>query len=287
MDRQELYSRVTAEVVRQIEAGAGQWRMPWQAIAEAGEPINALTGVAYRGGNHVVFGLTAVANGWSGHWATYRQWQALGAQVRRGERSTYGVKWSPVDKVDKQTGQTDHRLVPFTFSVFAAEQVQGWTAPERAPVDTLERIQAADHFFAALGADVRHGGNRAAYAPSGDFIILPELVQFDRISDYYSTRAHETAHWTGHPSRLARDLSGRFGSDGYAAEELVAELSAAFTCARLGISAAPRPDHAAYVASWLRVLRADVSAIFTAASKAQTATDYLCQLAEPTSQAAA
>ncbi len=109
----------------------------------------------------------------------------------------------------------------------------------------------------------------------GDYIVLPEIEQFGRVSDYYSTSAHEHAHWTGHPSRLARDLVGRFGSDAYAAEELIAELSAAFTCARLGISAAPRPDHAAYLASWLRVLRADASAIFTAASKAQAATDFL------------
>lgn len=271
MDKKELYASVTAEVVRQIEAGAGTWRMPWQAIAEAGEPVNASTGIGYRGGNHLVLGLTAAANGWSGHWATYKQWQSLGAQVRRGEKSTHGVKWSTVE--DKVTG--DRKLVPFTFSVFSAEQVDNWTAPERAALDTPERIDEAEGFFARLGADVRHGGNRAAYSPVGDFIVLPELAQFDDAPAYYSTRAHESAHWTGHGSRLGREMSTKFGSDAYAMEELVAELSAAFTCARLGLSMAPRPDHAAYLASWLKVLRADVSALFTAASKAQAASDWL------------
>ena len=273
MDRRELYAAVTAQVVAQIEAGAGQWQMPWQAIADAGEPTNALTGKAYRGGNHLVFGMVAVARGWGGHWATYKQWQQLGAQVRRGERASHGVKWSRVES--KTTGE--ERMVPFCFSVFAAEQVDGWEAPAPISRDTPERIAAADSFFAAIGADVRHGGNRAAYVPAGDYIVLPDLAQFEQASAYYSTSAHEHAHWSGHTSRLARDLSGRFGTDAYAAEELVAELSAAFTCARLGISATPRPDHAAYLASWLRVLRADSSALFHAASKAQAASDYLAE----------
>ena len=276
MDRTQLYDDVTAEVVRQIEAGAGKWRMPWQAIADVGEPVNALTGNAYRGGNHLVLGMVAASRGWSGHWATYKQWQQLGAQVQRGEKATHGVKWSQVE--DNLTGE--RRMVPFTFTVFAADQVDGWSAPPPMPRDTPERIEAADAFLSNLGADVRHGGNRAAYSPSGDYITLPTTEQFERITDYYATSAHEHAHWTGHPSRLARDLVGRFGSHSYAAEELVAELSAAFSCARLGISAAPRPDHAAYVASWLRVLRADSSAIFIAASKAQAATDFLFERAQ-------
>ncbi|HET6873458.1 MAG TPA: zincin-like metallopeptidase domain-containing protein [Acidimicrobiales bacterium] len=274
MDRKQLYESVTAEVVRQIEAGAGEWRMPWHAIADAGEPVNALTHQPYRGGNHVVLGLTAAARGWSGHWATYKQWQQLGAQVRRGERASHGVKWSPVERI-RATGESERRLVPYCFTVFASEQVDGWEAPAPAERDTPGRIGNAERFFAGIGADVRHGGNRAAYVPSADVILLPELAQFDDPARYHSTTAHEHAHWTGHGGRLARDLSGRFGSDAYAAEELIAELSAAFTCAHLGLSAAPRPDHSQYLASWLRVLRADASALFHAAAQAQAATDYL------------
>ena len=278
MDRKELYATITAQVVSQIEAGAETWRMPWHAIADAGEPVNAVTRQAYRGSNHLVFGMVAAAAArpWSGYWATYKQWRSLDAQVRRGERATHGVKWSPVE--DRTTGE--RRLVPFCFAVFNSDQVDGWEAPAPIERDTPERIAVADAFFSALGADVRHGGNRAAYVPSGDYILLPDLAQFDRAPDYYATSAHEHAHWSGDGRRLGRDLSGRFGTDAYAAEELVAELSAAFTCARLGISTVPRPDHGAYLATWLRVLRADTSALFHAASKAQAATDYLAERAD-------
>src|SRR5258708_6200070 len=113
MDRKQLYADVTAEVIRQIEAGAGDWKMPWHAIAAAGQPGNASTGNAYRGGNHLMFALVGAARGWSGEWATYKQWQAMGAHVRRGERSTRGVKWSVVE--DNETAE--RRLVPYVFSV--------------------------------------------------------------------------------------------------------------------------------------------------------------------------
>jgi len=167
------------------------------------------------------------------------------------------------------------QLVPYCFTVFNASQVDGWEAPAGMPRDTPEAIADADAFFAALGADVRYGGNKAGYAPVQDFITLPALAQFSTAVDFYATSAHEHAHWTGHASRLGRDLSNRFGDDRYAAEELVAELSSAMTCAHLGLSAVPRVDHAQYLASWLRVLRADPSALFTVASKAQAATDWL------------
>jgi antirestriction protein ArdC len=279
MDRTELYASVTARVVEQIEAGAGEWRMPWQAIAEVGQPVNAVTHQPYRGGNHMVFAMVAEARGWSGHWGTYKQWQQLGAQVRKGERGTFGVHWSTVSKRTTDDEGTEvegeARLVPHVFAVFNACQVEGWEAPVDTPRDTPERIETAERFFAALGADVRHGGNTAAYSPAGDYIVMPEPGRFDTMTAYYATRGHESIHWTGHASRLSRDLSGRFGTDAYAAEELVAELGAAFTCAHLGISTTPRPDHAAYLASWLRVLRADPSALFTVAGKAQRATDYL------------
>jgi len=279
-DRQELYANVTAYVVREIEAGAGTWSMPWAAIAETGQPVNATTHQAYRGGNHMWLAMVAQSRGWGGHWATYKQWASIGAQVRKGERATHGVHWSTIVKKD-ESGEPvgDARLVPHGFSVFNAEQVDGWEAPAATPRNTPERLEGAEAFFASIGADVRYGGNVAAYSPVGDFIRLPEPSQFGSAVAHYATSAHEHAHWTGHTSRLARDLSGRFGSDAYAAEELVAELSAAFTCAHLGISTTPRPDHVAYLASWLRVLRADPPALFTMASKAQAASDLLVQRA--------
>jgi antirestriction protein ArdC len=293
MKHNELYERVTTQVVAQIEQGAGEWRMPWRAIAEVGQPVNALTRAGYRGGNHLLLAMVAQANGWGGHWATYKQWAGLGAQVRRGERGTKGVHWSTIvrrprgEEIDPDGSGADRRLVPNVFVVFNACQVEGWEAPVPAPRDTPERIAAGEAFFAAVGADLRHGGNRAAYSPSLDAILLPDLNQFDSTVAYYATSAHEHAHWTGHRSRLARDLSGRFGTDSYAAEELVAELSAAFTCAHLGISIVPRPDHGMYLTSWLRVLNADASALFTVASKAQAATDFLVYLAGAAMEVAA
>jgi antirestriction protein ArdC len=274
MNKEALYNQVTRRIIEQIEAGAGTWEMPWKSVTTG--QVNASTGAAYKGGNHLWFSMVADVNGWSSTWATYKQWQAMGAQVRKGEKGTPGVKWSPVE--DRRTGDT--RLVPFAFTVFNADQVDGFEAPAPAPLDTPERIEAAEAFFAAVGADVHYGGARAYYAPVQDFIMLPALAQFTEAAAFYATSAHEHAHWTGHESRLNRDLASRFGDERYAMEELVAELSAAFTCAHLGISQVLRPDHAAYIASWLKVFKSDPAAIFTAASKAQAATDHLVAAAE-------
>ena len=139
----------------------------------------------------------------------------------------------------------------------------------------VQRIDHAEAFFAALDADIRHGGNRACYVPALDQIRMPPFEAFRDPVAYYATLAHEAMHLTGHPSRCARDLSGRFGDESYAVEELVAELGAAFVCADLALTPEPRPDHAAYVASWLKVLRSDKRAIFTAAAKSQAAADWM------------
>jgi antirestriction protein ArdC len=144
MDRKAVYASVTARIVDQIEAGAGTWRMPWHAIAETGQPVNALTGRPYQGGNHLVLGMVAAANGWSGTWATYKQWQTLGANVRKGEHGTHCVKWSVVQDRKRPDDPDATTLVPYAFTVFSAEQVDGWEAPERPERDTPERIAEAE-----------------------------------------------------------------------------------------------------------------------------------------------
>ena len=148
-------------------------------------------------------------------------------------------------------------------------------APALPSLPAAERIGHAEAFFAAIGADIQHGGARACYVPSLDQIRMPPFEAFRDPIAYYATLAHETTHLTGHPSRCDRDLRGRFGDEAYAAEELVAELGAAFVCADLALTPEPRPDHAAYVASWLKVLLGDKRAIFTAAAKAQQAADWM------------
>ena len=151
----------------------------------------------------------------------------------------------------------------------------------------LERIQHADACFNVIGADVRHGGNRAYYTTSDDHIQMPPFQAFAENVSYYSTLAHEHTHWTAKSERCDRQLGKRFGDNAYAAEELIAELGAAFVCAHLGLSTEPREDHAQYINSWLKVLKADKRAIFTAASKAQQAADYLIQQSERTAEVAA
>ncbi len=153
--------------------------------------------------------------------------------------------------------------------------MDGYKAPALPVLPEAEQIGHAEAFFAAIGADIRHGGNRACYVPSLDQIRMLPFEAFRDPVAYYATLAHEATHLTGHPSRCARDLRGRFGDEAYAAEELIAELGAAFVCTDLALTPEPRPDHAAYAASWLKVLRGDKRAIFTAAAKAQAAADWM------------
>jgi antirestriction protein ArdC len=287
MRADDLFTTITAQLIDDIETGsAGTWRMPWHTLADSGTPEN-VDGRRYRGLNSVWLPMVAAAHGWtSGVWATYRGWQRHGAQVRRGEHATQVVLWKQTrpDDTDQDDDEPRRpRLLARAYAVFAAEQVDGaddiLTRRHQPARDTPERIDAADAYFAAVGAHIEHGGNRAYYQPATDEIHVPDLDRFDQAPHYYATVAHEHAHWTGHPTRLARDLTGRFGDDSYAAEELVAELAAAMWCAQHGISAVTRPDHAAYLAGWLRILRTDTRALVTASSKAQTAVDHLNTLA--------
>jgi antirestriction protein ArdC len=159
--------------------------------------------------------------------------------------------------------------------VFNASQVDGYKPKAEPEANQLERIEQADSFFRGLGSDVQHGGNRAYYSPMSDHIQMPPFQAFDDNVSYYSTLAHEHTHWTAKAERCDRVLGKRFGDSAYSMEELVAELGAAFLCAHLGLSSEPREDHAQYIQSWLRVLKADKRAIFTAASKAQQAADWV------------
>jgi antirestriction protein ArdC len=173
------------------------------------------------------------------------------------------------------------------YSVFNAAQVDGYTPKGDAESPIAQRIERAESFFGHIPARVTHQGNRAFYSPADDTITLPPFAAFFTPADYYSTRAHETGHWTSHAGRCNRELGKRFGDNAYAVEELVAELTAAFTMSHLGLSTEPRADHAQYIASWLKVLRADKRAIFTAASKAQQAADFMIQASARTAEMAA
>lgn len=293
MHATDLFAQITEHLIADIEAGAaGDWRMPWHTLADAGTPTS-IDNRPYRGMNSLWLAMVGAARGWpTGVYGTYRAWQRHGAQVRRGERATHVILWKPT--TPSADTDTDHaadgsprpRLLARAYSVFAAEQcddgadalIARRTQP-RSERDTPERIAAAEAYLAAIPAAVVEGGNQAYYSPPTDTIHLPALAQFTTAAHYYSTRAHETVHWTGHPDRLGRDLTGRFGSDSYAAEELIAELGAAMWCAQAGLSTVTRRDHASYLAGWLRVLRCDARALVTVASRAQAAVDHLNTLA--------
>jgi antirestriction protein ArdC len=262
--------------------------MPWHTTGRfAFSPINVTSKKPYRGINTVCLWAAAQAKGYErGEWATYQQWQERGAQVRKGEKATTVVFWKfASDSHESQDGEgeqhasTSRLLFTRGYSVFNAAQVDGYAPKPDPDRPIIERIEQADAFFQRIGATVKHGGNQAFYAPATDHIQMPPMQAFHNSTGYYSTLAHEHTHWTAKADRCDRQLGKRFGDSAYGAEELIAELGAAFTCAHLDLSTEPREDHAAYIASWLKVLKADSRAIFTAASKAQQACDWLIQWA--------
>jgi len=193
---------------------------------------------------------------------------------------------------DEASGAEVERDIPFLkgYTVFNVEQIEELPAhyyATAAPptLEPAQRIERAERFLAQSGAAVRHGGNRAYYAPGPDHIQMPPFEFFEDPASYYETRLHETVHWTRHPSRLERDFGRkRWGDEGYAMEELVAEIGSAFLSADLGLTPEVREDHTAYIASWLKVLKEDKRAIFSAAAHAQRAADFLHGL-QPAPQA--
>lgn len=277
MHAEDLFEKVTAELVAAIEAGAGGWQMPWRRLGAAGVP-RSVDGRPYRGWNALVLGMTAADRGWSNVWGTYRSWQRHGGQVRRGEHGTQVVLWKPTERADRddgaEPGSTRRSLLARAFTVFAAEQVDGARMVDLSPASPMT-AGAADGYFAAIGARVVRGGDVACYVAGSDTIHLPRVEQFTSAEHAASTECHEHIHWTGHRSRLARDLSGRFGDHAYGAEELVAELGAAFWSAQVGLEQAVREDHARYLGDWLTILRADGRALVAACGHAQRALDYL------------
>lgn len=286
-DKQDVYERVTNHIIAELEKGVRPWMQPWSSEHAAGRisrPLRA-NGIPYRGINTVMLWSEAVAKGFAAPiWMTFKQAQELGAHVRKGERGSLVVFASTLQRTetDAASGEETERDIPYMkgYTVFNVEQIDGlpetYTQPAQAALDPVQRIAHADAFFAATGADIRHGGNRAFYAQGDDRIQLPPFETFQDAESYYATLAHEATHWTKHKRRLDRDLGRkRWGDEGYAAEELVAELGAAFLCADLGITPEVREDHAAYIGNWLKVLKEDKRAIFTAASHAQRAADFL------------
>jgi antirestriction protein ArdC len=281
----DIHSVITDRIVAAIEANPGSWQRPWLTGTQMRRPINAETGNAYRGINILALWVEGQRHGYaSPRWATYRQWASLGGQVRKGSVGATVVFYRALEPRPPTSEQDDDvprpSLIARASTVFNVGQVDG-AAPVIAPSIPHDPIAAVDAFVVATEAEIRHGGDRAYFAPAADLIRMPLLETFTgsatstAVEAYYATLLHELTHWTGPAHRCDRQLDGRFGSDAYAMEELVAELGAAFLCADLGITGEVRADHAQYLAHWLRVLKGDKRAIFVAASKAAQAMDFL------------
>ncbi|MGJ4950033.1 ArdC family protein [Bradyrhizobium sp. HKCCYLS20291] len=284
--RASLYEEITTKIIGELEAGRVPWVQPWgrrAAKAPLALPRNATSGRPYSGINVLILWGAVIERGFSGqNWLTFRQALSLGGHVRKGERGTtvvYADRFIPSDERQRarETGD-DVQAIPFLkrFTVFNTDQCDGLpeevaTAAPPSPPNAIEPVVEA--LIANSGVDFRIGGSRAFYAPVEDFVQVPPPAAFFEPINWHRTALHELAHASGHPSRLDRDLSGRFGCRKYAFEELIAEIASAFSCAALGI--VPTVRHADYIGSWLEVLREDNRAIVRAASQASRVADYL------------
>ena len=285
-EKQSIYDRVTAMILKQIEANPGDAVMPWHRPAGSALhiPRNATTDNTYRGINILMLWIAADMNRYpTGLWASYKQWTGIGAQVRKGEKAAQVLFYRQFDVEPAAEDDDGKRRVLRTSSVFNAAQVDGFATPsaEQSDLGPVRRTVEFERFIAATGARINHGGHRAFYSLTTDEITMPEERSFtgtptmDRDLGYMSVLAHELGHWSGAKPRLDRQLGNRFGTHAHAAEEIIAEMTAAFVCAELGLASEPRADHAQYISHYLTLLRDDSRAIFTAAAAASKAAAYL------------
>ncbi|WP_342724145.1 zincin-like metallopeptidase domain-containing protein [Bradyrhizobium sp. B097] len=285
-DRTSLYDEITSKIIRELEAGRVPWVQPWgtsAANASLAMPKSATTGRQYSGINVLILWGAATERGFTGQsWLTFRQALSLGGHVRKGERGTtvvYADRFVPAEEKRRASETGDEaQAIPFLkrFTVFNTDQCDNlppevaMTAPPPPPGLIEPRVEK---LIKATGINFRIGGNRACYVPAEDYVQVPPPQAYFEPINWHRTALHELAHASGHPSRLNRDLSGSYGTRKYAFEELVAEISSAFSCASLGI--APTVRHADYIGCWLDVLREDNRAIVRAASQASKVADYL------------
>jgi antirestriction protein ArdC len=283
--KRDLYAEVSARIVAELEAGAAPWIKPWSTTPGANTPCNAVSNRPYSGCNVILLWMAQAAGYRTPRYLTFKQALELGGHVRKGERGTkvYFVKQLQV-RDQRADDSSETRLIPMMreYTVFNVDQCDN--LPDSVKAGKLLRARnpdtrdnLADEFLRSTGADIREGQGEAYFIPSRDFISMPAFEAFKGADHFYSVAYHELVHWTGHGSRLGRDLKNRFGTRNYAAEELIAELGAAFLCAEFGFDGDLR--HAGYIGHWIELLKADKRAFFTACSQASKAADYLRGLA--------
>jgi antirestriction protein ArdC len=269
-----IYDEITQQIITELEKGADQWVKTWSCVNGADK--NLISQIPYKGINRLITAMVSGINGYeSPAWATIKQWNGLGARVRKDEKATKIIFWSKATGKDKETGLDKEYSFAKAHYIFNAAQVEGIQIDKpESTISQNEKNELCEARIKSTGAKIVHGGDTACFIPSVDLIKMPELGSFKGAEHYYATVFHELTHWTSDKARCDRDLSkGRFGNADYAFEELVAELGAAFMCANYGIEGDLR--HAGYIDNWLKVLKQDNKAIFKASGLAQQAADHL------------
>lgn len=284
--QQDIYARVTAKILTDLENGNLSWRKPWNSEHMTGQVMRPLrwNDIPYTGINTLILWNATSDQGFtSPYWMTFKQATEMKAAVRNGEKGTQIVYADKFTKEEEDAnGDLKSSQIPFlkSYTVFNASQIEGlsdgfYKTPEPVVIHQQTRNQALEGFFAQTKADI-YTGSKACYTQSTDRIQMPPFESFETPMRYYAVLAHEICHWTKPPHRLNRDFGKKhYGDEGYAKEELVAELGACFLAADLGFEPMPEEHHAAYIQSWLHVLKDDKRFIFQAASQAQKAVEYI------------
>jgi antirestriction protein ArdC len=272
--KKSIYETVTETIIEALEKGLdGKWEIPWFSQSA---PCNGASGRQYNGINVLLLMLERSLKGYSSNeWFSYKQAQDKGGFVRKGEKGTFIIFAKTVTKTVEEDGEKKKVTFPIFrgFSVFNRDQIEGLPVKEVTPtLSPEEKLTNVEMFIRQTGASIKTA-DMAFYRHDPDFIGIPSFTDFKSPEKYYSTLLHELAHWTGHKTRLNRKMKNPFGSEDYAKEELVAELSAAFLCTELGVQG--ELQHPEYIGHWIKVLKDDKKAIFEASSKAQKAVEYL------------
>ncbi|MGL4859495.1 MAG: ArdC family protein [Enterobacteriaceae bacterium] len=276
--KHDIYQTVTDSIIEALEMGVKPWVCPWKRNgAMSGIPSNFATGAAYSGMNIMLLWFSAAKQGFNdSRWLTYKQAQEQGAQVRKGERGTVGIFYKTLEKED-EAGEIEKIPMIKAFTVFNVAQIDGLSLNEEEatsqPVVEFDPLPQVETLFQRTGANITERGQQAFFRPATDEIWLPERHLFADAANFYATGLHELVHWSGAKSRLDREMKGRFGSEEYAFEELIAELGSAFLMADLCVVG--EVQHESYIASWLKSLKGDKRYIFKAASAASKAHRYL------------
>jgi len=274
MKTTDLYEEITSKIIIEVENGALPWVKEWSSFS--GMPENAVTGRGYNGINTLILWILGTELGYtSNRWCTFNQAKKSGASIRKGSKSLPVLFFKPleIDERDSETGEKITIPMAKIYRVFNEDQVKGLT---NEIVNSIDLIDSVDLFIKGTGVKIVPGS--PAFVPSMNWIHMPPVKTFNTTAGYYATIFHEMIHWAGGKTRLNRDMSGRFGSEGYAMEELVAEIGSAFLCALFKIDGEVR--HSGYIENWLKVLKSDNKAILNAAAEANKAVTYLLELTE-------